>query len=227
MPRHGGKWISYLRVSTDRQGKSGLGLEAQREAVARYLNGGNRILTDEFVEVESGRRRDRPQLKAALDTCKRLKGRLVVATMSRLTRDPKVLRELQDAGVDMVFCDLPEIPAGPMGRLFLGILAHVNEFEAAQTGERTKLALKAAKARGVKLGGPKVEEAGRLGAAANRARASQWAANVRPIIREIQDAGVVGQRAIARALEARGVSTMRGGRWSAVHVSNILKRLPS
>jgi DNA invertase Pin-like site-specific DNA recombinase len=97
------------------------------------------VLTDEFVEVESGRRRE---LKAALDACKRLKARLVVATMSRLTRDPKVLGELQDAGVDMVFCDLPEIPAGPMGRLFLRILAHVNEFEAAQTGERTKLALK-------------------------------------------------------------------------------------
>jgi hypothetical protein len=79
----------------------------------------------------------------------------------------------------------------------------------------------------VKLGGPMVAEAGRLGAAANRARASQWAANVRPIIREIEDAGIVGQRAIARALEARGVPTMRGGRWSAVHVSNILKRLPA
>ena len=121
-------------------------------------------------------------MKAALSACKSLKARLVA---SRLTRDPEVLRELQDAGVDMVFCDLPEIPAGPMGSLFLGILAHVNEFEAAQTGERTKLALKAAKARGVKLGGPKVADAGRLGAAANRARASQWAANVRPIIREI------------------------------------------
>jgi DNA invertase Pin-like site-specific DNA recombinase len=110
MPRHSGKWVSYPRVSTDRQGKSGLGLEA-REAVACYLNGGYGVLSDEFVEVESGRRRDRPQLKAALDACKRLKARLVVATMSRLTRDPKVLRELQDAGVDMVFCDLPEIPA--------------------------------------------------------------------------------------------------------------------
>jgi resolvase-like protein len=120
MPRHSGTWISYLRVSTDRQGKSGLGLEAQRDAVARYLKGGKWILTDEFVEVESGGRRDRPQLKAALDACKRLRARLVVATMSRLTRDPKVLRELQDAGVDMVFCDLPEIPAGPMGRLFSG-----------------------------------------------------------------------------------------------------------
>jgi hypothetical protein len=79
----------------------------------------------------------------------------------------------------------------------------------------------------VKLGGPKVAEAGRLGTAANRARASQWAANVRPVIREIQDVGIVGQRAIARPLEARGVPTMRGGRWSAVHVRNILKRLPS
>jgi hypothetical protein len=116
--------------STDRQGKSGLGLEAQRA---------KRDLTAEFVEVESGRRRDRPQLKAALSACKSLKARLVVATMSRLTRDPKVLRELQDAGVDMVFCDLPDIPAGPMGRLFLGILAHVNEFEAAQTGEQARL----------------------------------------------------------------------------------------
>jgi DNA invertase Pin-like site-specific DNA recombinase len=116
MPKHSGKWISYLRVSTDRQGKTGWGIAAQRKAVADFLNGGRWALAHEFVEVESGRRGDRPQLAAALALCRKLKAALVIAKLDRLTRNTKFLLTLLDAGVDVVFCDLPQVPPGAMGR---------------------------------------------------------------------------------------------------------------
>jgi DNA invertase Pin-like site-specific DNA recombinase len=219
------RYVAYYRVSTQRQGASGLGLDAQRDRVAQHLNGNGCQVIEAFTEIESGRRRDRPELAKALAAAKRHKARLIVATMSRLTRDPKVLRELQDAGVDMLFCDLPEVPPGPIGRLILGVLAHVNEFEALQTGERTKLALAAAKARGVTLGNPNLAAIAGRGAAKNREKARRYADNVLPIIRQVQQQGAVSLRELAGELTARGVKTARGSTaWSAATVGRLIAR---
>jgi len=154
MPKHSGKWVSYLRVSTDKQGASGLGLEAQRKAVADYLNGGKWSLAQEFIEIESGKRSDRPQLAAALAACKKLKAKLVVAKLDRLARNVAFTAKLMESGVEFVAADMPFA-----NKLTIHILAAVAEHEREAISDRTKAALAAAKARGVKLGGPKLKEA--------------------------------------------------------------------
>ena len=126
-----GKFVSYLRVSTDKQGRSGLGLEAQRKAVARYLNGGSWKLVAEYVETESGKRSDRPKLAAALGHAKAIGATVVFAKLDRLTRNVDLLRTLVSSDVDLVFCDLPHVPAGAMGRFLLTQMASVAELEAA------------------------------------------------------------------------------------------------
>src|SRR3954469_13848107 len=143
-----GKWISYLRVSTDRQGKSGLGIEAQRNGVAEYLNGGNWKLVKEFVEVESGRRTDRPMLAEAIKACRAYGAKLVIAKLDRLSRDAHFLLGLEKAGIDFVAADMPNANG-----LTVGIMAMVADEERRMISRRTKEALAAAKARGVKLGG--------------------------------------------------------------------------
>ena len=146
-----GKFISYLRVSTDKQGERGYGLDAQRKAVADYLNGGNWQLVEEFVEIESGKRNDRPQLAAALAACKRHKARLVIAKLDRLARNVAFIANLMDGKVDFVCCDMPQAT-----RLTIRVLAAVAEHEREMISERTRNGLAAAKAHGVKLGGPKL-----------------------------------------------------------------------
>src|SRR5271168_5511689 len=120
-----GKFISYLRVSTDKQGRSGLCIEAQREAVVRYLNGGQWTLSAEYMETESGRKSDRPKLAAALSHAKAIGAKLVFAKLDRLTRNVDLLRALVASSVDLVFCDLPSVPPGPMGRFLLTQMASV------------------------------------------------------------------------------------------------------
>src|SRR6516225_5307917 len=143
-----GKWISYLRVSTDRQGKSGLGLEAQRSAVADYLNGGKWSLVKEFKEIESGKRADRPMLAEAIKACRVYGAKLVIAKLDRLSRDAHFLLGLEKAGVDFVAVDMQNA-----NRLTVGIMAMVAEDEGRRISARTKDALAAAKRRGKKLGG--------------------------------------------------------------------------
>src|SRR5262249_39223538 len=143
-----------LRVSTDRQGRSGLGLEAQRDAVTTYLNGGRWTLEAEYIETESGRRSDRPKLAQALAHAKAVKATVVFAKLDRLARNVDLLRGLVASDVDLVFCDLPNVPPGAMGRFLLTQMASVAELEAGLISERTKAALAAAKARGVRLGNP-------------------------------------------------------------------------
>jgi DNA invertase Pin-like site-specific DNA recombinase len=219
MPKHSGKWVSYLRVSTDKQGKSGLGLEAQRKAVADFLNGGRWQLLSEFVEVESGNRNDRPQLAAALAACKKHKAKLVIAKLDRLARNVNFVSGLMETGVEFVAADMPFA-----NKLTIHILAAVAEHEREAISARTKAALAAAKARGVKLGGPKLRLAQLNGATANKTEADRFAANTLPLIREAQKIGALSLRAIAEILNARGVRTARGGRWAATQVRDILRR---
>jgi DNA invertase Pin-like site-specific DNA recombinase len=219
MIAHRGKFVAYSRVSTDRQGKSGLGLEAQREAVLAYLDGGNWQLVGEFTEVESGKRSDRPQLAAALAACKRHKAKLVIAKLDRLSRNLAFIAALMDSGVEFVAVDNPHA-----NKLTVHILAAVAQHEREMIVQRTKDALAAAKARGVVLGNPRLAEARGKAIAESSAAADAFAANVLPIINEIRASGVSSLRGIARALTARGIRTARGGQWTAVQVGDIVNR---
>jgi len=227
-----GKFISYLRVSTDKQGRSGLGLEAQRSAVESYLNGGRWTLVAEYVEAESGKRSDRPKLAKALAHAKAIGATLVFAKLDRLTRNVDLLRSLVASDVDLVFCDLPHVPPGAMGRFLLTQMASVAELEAGLISERTKAALAAAKARGVKLGNPNGARAlrgkqvgNKQAVAAVKTNADRRAANLRSIVDDLQSHGVTSVRAIAAELNDRGVLTPRGGAWHPTSTARLLSRL--
>ncbi len=217
-----GRFVSYLRVSTERQGASGLGLEAQREAVAGYLNGGSWTLIAEVVEVESGKRSDRPKLAEAIRLCRLHGATLVVAKLDRLARNVAFVSALMESGVDFVAVDFPQA-----NRLTIHIIAAVAEHEAAMISQRTKAALQAAKARGKKLGGNRgsiIDDAAREASQASRkAKARARAADLMPVIEEIRECGVTSLNGIADALTSKGIPTARGGTaWSAVQVSRVL-----
>jgi DNA invertase Pin-like site-specific DNA recombinase len=228
-----GKFVSYLRVSTKKQGASGLGLEAQREAVANYLNGGSWQLVAELVEVESGGKSDRPKLAEALALCRNLGATLVVAKLDRLARNAHFLLGLRDAGVDFVAADMPDA-----NRMTVGILAVVAEAEKDMISARTKAALAAAKARGVKLGAfrkykkGKPVFVGRKGTADDAARAravhmakaNEKANDLKPIFDKYADLSL---SETARRLNEVGVLSPAGkaGSWTAAAVSRIRRRL--
>jgi DNA invertase Pin-like site-specific DNA recombinase len=218
-----GKFVSYLRVSTARQGASGLGLEAQRTAVAGYLNGGDWTLVQEVVEVESGKRNDRPALIDALRLCRKHRATLVIAKLDRLARNVAFISNLMESSVEFVAVDIPQA-----NRFVVHILAAVAEQEAEAISKRTKAALAAAKARGTQLGGRRVsaERFAEIGAAARQARtekADKWAADLLPMIRSIQASGTVSLRQIAAGLNERNITTPRGGEWTAVQVQRVMK----
>src|SRR3954468_18761593 len=217
-------FIAYARVSTERQGRSGLGLEAQQAAIHAFLRAGDRLLAPIYVEVESGRRTDRPELAKALEQCRVTGATLLIAKLDRLSRDAYFLLGLARAGVEFVAADMPTA-----NRLTVGIMALVAEEEARMISARTKAALAAAKARGAKLGlanPARIDrhEVSAKGVAAVTASADQHAANVLPIIRTIQAAGVSSLHGVADALNARGIHTARGGKWYAATVRNMLLR---
>jgi DNA invertase Pin-like site-specific DNA recombinase len=218
MSPHYGKFVAYFRVSTDRQGKSGLGLEAQRSAVMAYLNGGRWTLVEEFTEVESGKHADRPELEKALAACKKQKARLVIAKLDRLSRNLAFIAALMESGVEFVAVDMPHA-----NKLTVHILAAVAQHERETISERTKAALAAAKKRGQRLGNPGIAEVAKRGRAVAKANARRFAANVRPIIEEIMRAGVTSHNAIAAKLNERNVKTARGGTWTHVQVGAILR----
>jgi DNA invertase Pin-like site-specific DNA recombinase len=229
MVSHGG-FLAYYRVSTGKQRKSGLGLEAQRQAVANYLNGGNWRIVGEFTEVESGRRSDRPELDKALAAARVRQVPLVVAKVDRLTRSVAFLSRLLEAGVDVRFADLPMIE-GATGRFLLQQMAAVAELEAGMISARTKAALAAAKRRGVKLGGDRgarlTAKARAAGRAAVKERARNRALDLAPIIQELRADGCESLRAIAAGLEERGIPAARGGKWSAEQVARLLEAASS
>jgi DNA invertase Pin-like site-specific DNA recombinase len=219
MTAHRGRFVAYYRVSTNGQGQSGLGLEAQRESVLSYLNGGSWTLVGEFTEIESGKHADRPQLAAALAACKKQKAKLVIAKLDRLSRNLAFIANLLEAGTDFVAVDNPHA-----NKAMVQMMAVFAEMERDAISKRTKEALVAAKARGVKLGNPRWAETLEATNAGRTEAAGRFAANVLPIIREIQASGISSLRGIAKALTARGVRTARGGQWSAVQVTDILGR---
>src|SRR5215510_9585589 len=201
-----GKFVSYLRVSTARQGRSGLGIEAQRQAVEDFLNGGKWKLVKEFVEVESGKKADRPELAKAFQLCRLIGAKLVIAKLDRLSRDAHFLLGLEKAGVDFVAADMPHA-----NRLTVGIMAMVADEERRMISKRTKDALAAAKRRGVKLGGNRgvvpSKKTRALAVEALQARADAKAADLAPIIADLQAAGKTSLRAIAEGLNEAGIPT--------------------
>ena len=219
-----GKFVSYLRVSTARQGKSGLGIEAQRKAVEDYLNGGNWQLVKEFKETESGKKADRPELAKAFQLCRLTGAKLVIAKLDRLSRDVHFLSGLEKAGIEFVAVDNPHAT-----KLTIHILAAVAQHEREMTSERTKAALAAAKRRGVKLGGDRgvvpTNKQRALAAAARQEKARARAADLAPVVQELQAVGSVTLRAIAEGLEARGIPAARGGKWSATQVARLLETI--
>ncbi|MGY3551184.1 recombinase family protein [Bradyrhizobium sp. USDA 4469] len=218
--------FSYLRVSTSQQGKSGLGLEAQREAIRRFAAGEGLDIAGEFVEVETGKGADaldrRPQLAAALAAAKLAGGSVCVAKLDRLSRDVAFIAGLMAQKVPFIVAELG-IDADPF---MLHLYAALAEKERNLISMRTKDALKAARERGVALGGwrggPIVDQ--RLGTDAARKAADAFAASVAPIIREMRDHDM-SLRRIADELSAKGIRTPRGGTWTAASVRNVLARI--
>ena len=216
--------VAYVRVSTNQQGRSGLGIEAQREALSRFAQSEGLDLVAEFVEVETGKGSDaldrRPQLAAALAKARALRCPVAVSKLDRLSRDVHFISGLMTHRVPFVVADL-----GPdVDPFILHLFAALAEKERALISGRTKSALAAAKAKGIKLGNPRIEAARRLAVASLQAEANRAASNVLPIIAEIRRSGATTLRAIAEALNARGVPTQRGGRWHATSVRNVLAR---
>ena len=216
--------ISYCRVSTGRQGKSGLGLDTQREAITRFAEAhGFQVVGEPFVEIETGNGADaldrRPQLRRALDAAGKRKCPIVVAKLDRLSRDVHFISGLMAQKIPFIVAEL-----GPdVDPFMLHIYAAMAEKERVVISERTKAALAAAKARGVKLGNPRLAEARAPLMRANAEVAARQSALALPVIKPLYEQGL-SLRAIARELAARGVPTARGGQWSAVQVSDILRR---
>jgi DNA invertase Pin-like site-specific DNA recombinase len=238
-----GRFVAYYRVSTDKQGRSGLGLEAQREAVHRHLNGGSWQLVAEVIEVESGKRNDRPKLAEALRLCRIHKANLIIAKLDRLARNVAFISNLMESGVEFTAADFPQ-----GNRLTVHILAAVAEHEAMMISQRTRAALASkrafyarltneerielrAKGKATQLGGnrgnlPAVAHKGAQASVARRSvEVASRVADLAPIMAEIRTSGATSLRQIAAALNARNIKTPRGHEWSAAQVKRTLDRV--
>lgn len=216
--------IAYYRVSTQRQGRSGLGIEAQKVAVQRFAEAEGIELIAEHVEVETGTGADaldrRPRLAAALDQARKSKAPILVAKLDRLSRDVHFISGLMAHRVPFIVAEL----GADVDPFLLHLFSAIAEKERALISQRTRAALAAKKAQGVKLGNPRASAAAPKAHAAHRAAADRFAANVLPIVREIQAAGRTSLREIAASLNGRGVRTARGGEWGPSSVRNLLMR---
>ena len=224
-------FVAYYRVSTDKQGQSGLGLEAQQAQVQAFLR---QDPEERFIEVESGAKSNRPQLKQALALCKEKKATLIVAKLDRLARDVKLILSIVDSGVSVRFVDIPEVDTStPMGRFMLTMLASLAELERRIISQRTKAALEAKKARGHRLGSPDPSKGIEASIKAKQEMSSQFVAEVMPRIQSIQAAGYKTSRDIADQLTLQRVPTFRAWkkgeieatpRWGHGQVCEILRR---
>jgi DNA invertase Pin-like site-specific DNA recombinase len=218
--------IAYYRVSTEKQGRSGLGLDAQRERCAGFAAQNSLQLIETFTEVETGQGSDaldrRPQLAAALASAKRQRCAVLVAKLDRLSRDVHFIAGLMVQRVPFLVAEL----GTDVDPFMLHIYAALAEKERRMISERTRAALAARKRQGALLGNrTNLAEAGKLGAMRTQEEARRFAANVAPIIHQVRSSGVVSLRAVALALNARGVRTARGGRWAATQVGAVLARV--
>ncbi|MEQ8585602.1 MAG: recombinase family protein [Thalassobaculaceae bacterium] len=208
--------MAYFRVSTDRQGQSGLGLEAQREAVERFVSADGGDLIETFTEVESGKRKGRPELSAAIAMCRRRKATLVIAKLDRLARNVHFVSGLMESGVDFVATDNPHA-----NRLMVHMLAAFAEHEREMISARTKSALAAAKARGVTLGATGIDRARE-----NRAAADAFACEMAPILKRlVARHGATRYEALAQALNERQIPTSTGKTWQRTTVRRLVTRL--
>lgn len=211
------KYIAYYRVSTDKQGQSGLGLEAQQAAVSQYRDD----ILSEFTEVESGKNDQRPQLAAALAACREHDAAILIAKIDRLSRDAAFLLTLRKSGVDIIAADMPHC-----GSLEFGIRAVVAQHEREEISRRTKAALAAAKARGTRLGCPNPQAGGQVTAARAKQAAVEAASRIAPILADIKAAGAATVRQIAQALTQRGIPTPAGkSTWSVSSTYLLLQRV--
>lgn len=215
-----GKFVSYYRVSTQKQGLNGLGMEAQKQAVMKYLNGGHWVLLKEFTEVETGKGSNalekRPELQNAINYAKKHKATLVIAKLDRLARNVHFVSSLMESGVDFIATDNPTA-----SRFTLHILAAVAEDEALRISERTKSALAAKKARGEKMGNPQSSETLN---APRIEKANANAEKIRPLLENFLKQEI-SQRAMADELNRLCLTTPRGSRWKQAQVQRALKRL--
>ncbi len=222
------KAIAYFRVSTAKQGASGLGMAAQRQAVESLCAArGWDIIAPPFTEVESGKRDDRPELVAAIERCRLTGAVLVVAKLDRLSRNLAFLATLQDGGIKFVAADMPEA-----NELTVHIMAAVAQAERKLISARTKAALEAAKARGQKLGNPNGAAAFRRAGKGNtaaleavRVNADDYAKQLSPTLTRLQVSGRNSYRQLAEGLNEQGILTPRGGRWHPSSVRNVMARL--
>jgi len=217
-----GKFIAYYRVSTQKQGQSGLGLEAQQQAVVNFLNGGEWELLSDFVEVETGKGADaldrRPKLRAAIDACKKQKATLIIAKLDRLARNVHFVSGLLESGINFVCADMPQA-----NKVMLQMYSVMAEWERDQISSRTKAALQAAKARGVVLGAagaanlkPNIEQ--------RQQAASDFADKLKGVIKGMIARGL-SQRAMCDELNQLGIKTARGGEWSQIQLQRVLVKL--
>lgn len=221
------KVVSYLRVSTRKQGQSGLGLEAQRQAIEAYAAERGATILETFTEVESGRNNARPELAMAMHLAKVTGAKLLIAKLDRLSRNAAFLLTLRDSGVRFVAADMPDA-----NELTVGIMALVAQQEREAISRRTKEALKAAKSRGVRLGNPngaaplrRAHKGNGAALEAIRIMADRHAENLRAVLAELSTQGVESLGAVAQALNVRGILTPRGGRWHKSSVRNLMQRL--
>lgn len=221
------KIATYIRVSTDKQGRSGLGLEAQRAAISAYAKTAHAVTVAEFQEVESGRNNARPELQKALKMARVMGAKLVIAKLDRLSRNAAFLLNLQESGVDFVACDMPEANA-----LTVGIMSVIAQAESQMISERTKAAMQAAKARGQTFGNPHgaapLRRAGKGNGAtcvAQRDRANARAHDLSDVIEDLESNGFTTLKAQANELNRREIKTARGGQWHASTVANLKRRL--
>ena len=218
--------VAYYRVSTERQGRSGLGLDAQRERCAQFVAGNGLELVEAFTEVETGKGSDaldrRPQLAAALAAARRHRGQVLVAKLDRLSRDVHFIAGLMAQRVPFLVAEL----GADVDPFMLHIYAALAEKERRMISERTRAALAVRKGQGAKLGNrTNLAVAGVLGSARTAAAALRFAENTAPLIHQVRASGVTSLRGIARILNARGVRTARGGKWAATQVGAVLHRI--
>ena len=221
------KVITYYRVSTKKQGESGLGLEAQKNTIDKFITGSPYELVNEYLEIESGRKTDkrRPKLKAALEQCEREGATLMIAKLDRLTRNVGFLTTLLDRQVPIMALDMPNLQDPAMSRFVLQLMANVAELERSMISERTKKALAARKARGMSLGSPTPANGAQAGGLVTASQADEFAIQVYPVIQELKKFGCATLEKIAQGLSARGIATANNKKlWSVSSVRNVVNR---